>query len=104
MLVWVAGWVVVLAAAAAAVVVTLQNLRGARGPAERRFVLWNCLGLWTTSLASLALAHFLGSPWRYIVVGIYAVGIIPFMYWAAMRRQLIRRAEELKHTPPLESP
>lgn len=102
MMVWILGWALVTAAAIVALVVTIQNLRSARGPAERRFVLGTCLAFWIVSFGCLGLAAVLHAPWRYAIVAAYVVGVTPAVYWASTRRQLLRRAEDLRRRGIIE--
>ncbi len=98
MFIWILGWISLAAAVLIAAVVTAQNVRGSRGPAERRFVLWSCTGMWAASLTVLAAAVVLDGTWRYAIVLAWIIAAVPLVYRAAMRRQLIREAEELKRT------
>lgn len=73
---------------------TLSNIRGTRGPRERRFVIRACLGAWALFLTLVALVIVLPSPYRWIAGVLFFVLIPAMIYRWAMRHQLIRILED----------
>ncbi len=75
---------------------TLLNIRTARGPGERRYLIWTCIGNWMLLTVTISLIFLLQPPWRYMPA--VAFLIFPFLiYRISIRRQLIREAES--HQP-----
>lgn len=73
---------------------TLSNIRGTRGPRERRFVIRACMGAWALFLSLVALVILLPSPYRWIAGILFFVLIPAMIYRWATRHQLIRILEE----------
>lgn len=77
------------------------NIRQARGPRERRFVLRICVLSWILVLSMLGLMYVLPSPYRYAAMLFYFVGLPLMIYQWSKTHQLIRmlesRADEQEH-------
>ncbi len=70
------------------------NLRGARGPRERRFVARVCAIGWLIVLSMLALIYLLPPPYRYLVALAYFAGTPILVYRWSSRHQLLRILDE----------
>lgn len=97
------GLMLLLAAAIIGAVALYTNLHNTKGDKERTFVRRNCLMALGTVVLTFALIYYLPNPWRYVVLLIYFVHLPVAIYRASMKRQLIRRAEELaaEHHSPM---
>lgn len=73
---------------------TLANIRGARGPRERLFVIRICVAAWLLIASMLALMYFLPSPWRYAAMFFYFFGLPWLIYRWSKQHQLIRMLDE----------
>lgn len=71
-----------------------SNIRQARGPRERAFVIRVCLLSWALILSMLGLMYLLPSPYRYVAMLAYFVGLPLLIYRWARTHQLIRLLEE----------
>lgn len=87
------GFVLVGTALLGLFVASLLNVRSARGKNERRYLTIVTPLLWIIALSLLALMYALPSPWRYVVLATYLVGLPVFVYRTSLRRQLIRESE-----------
>lgn len=75
-------------------VASWHNVRNARGPRERAFVIQVYLIGWLLILSLLVLAVVLDPPFRYIAMLAY-FGVTPWLiYRWALRHQLIRKLDE----------
>ena len=91
--VFLAGVIISAIAVLGLAVASVLNVRGARGPKERRFLAWCTIGLWILLGILIFLMALLGPPWRYVVLGAYFLMIPYVVYRVSMRRQLIREWE-----------
>lgn len=90
------AWLGLLITAFALVVggfATLTSIRGARGPRERRFVLWHCAGAWTAILLLLGLVVVTPFPWNLAWLGLYFIHLPIAIYRFASKHQLLRVLE-----------
>ena len=81
---------------------TYHNVRNAKGPKERAFVIKICAISWIIIISLLLFVYGLPPPYRYVVLFLYFVGCPILIYkWATMH-QLIRLLEqkELEDNPP----
>jgi len=70
------------------------NIRTARGPRERAFVIRICVVAWLLILSMLALMYLLESPFRYAVMLFYFFGMPVLIYRWSKTHQLIRLVED----------
>ena len=87
------GIVLVGAALIGLFVASVLNVRSARGRRERRYLMIVTPLIWAIALSLLALMYTLPSPWRYIVLAAYLLGLPIFVYQTSLRRQIIRESE-----------
>ena len=74
-------------------VASYRNIRDARGPKERSYVVRVCALSWGIILSMLVFAYLLPPPWLYVVVGAYFLTTpVLFFRWATTH-QLIRKLE-----------
>lgn len=89
-----AGAVLTVATVLSVFIVSLLNIRTARGPKERRFLLQVTPLLWVVVISFVGLLYWLQSwPSRITVLISYFVIAPVFMYRASRRRLLIRKLE-----------
>ena len=74
-------------------VASYKNIRDAKGPLERRYVVRMCILTWGIILSMLAFAYWLRPPWLYAVVGAYFVVTPVLFYRWTTTHQLIREKE-----------
>jgi len=70
------------------------NIRTARGPRERAFVIRICVVSWLLILSMLGLMYVLGSPYRYAAMLFYFIGLPLLIYRWSKTHQLIRLMED----------
>ncbi|HMP76176.1 MAG TPA: hypothetical protein PKE12_07770 [Kiritimatiellia bacterium] len=70
------------------------NVRDARGPRERRFVIRVCVLGWLLILSMLALVYALPAPYRYITALVYFVVTPVIIYRWSLTHQLLRVLDE----------
>jgi len=87
------GIVLIGAALLGLFVASILNVRSARGKLERRYLMIVTPLLWVIALSLLALMYALPSPWRYLVLATYLLGLPIFVYHTSLRRQMIRESE-----------
>jgi len=90
------GWLGLLITGAALGIgglATYTNIRNARGPRERRFVLWHCVAAWTAMLLLLFLVVLTPFPWSIVWLALYFVHLPIAIYRFASKHQLIRILE-----------
>lgn len=75
-------------------IATYANIRNARGPRERAFVIRICVAGWTLILSMLALMYWLHPPYRYITVFVYFFVTPWLIYRWSNTHQLIRILEQ----------
>lgn len=71
-------------------IATYFNVRNARGPRERAFVLRVCIIGWALILSMLGLMYVLPPPYRYITVFVYFVVCPWLIYRWTNTHQLLR--------------
>ena len=91
--IWLSG-LVLLAAIVGGALGTITNIRNAKGPKERAFVIRSCLSVWGLVILMLVAVTFLPSPFRYIVLVIFFFVFPVFIYRMATLHQLIRVVDE----------
>lgn len=69
------------------------NIRSARGPKERGFVVRICILSWLLILSMLGLMYILPSPYRYAAMFFYFIGLPVLIYRWSKTHQLIRLLE-----------
>lgn len=72
---------------------TATSILNARGPRERRFVLWRCAGAWTAILLLLLLVILTPFPWNIAWLILYFVHLPLATYRFASKLQLLRVLE-----------
>lgn len=87
------GLVLVSVALIGGGVATYANIRNAKGPRERAFVLRICIAGWAIILSMLALMYVLEPPYRYITAFAYFVVTPWLIYRWSTTHQLIRILE-----------
>lgn len=70
------------------------NVRTARGPRERAFVIRICVVSWALILSMLGLMYLLAAPYRYAIMMFYFLGLPILIYRWSKTHQLIRLMEE----------
>lgn len=70
------------------------NIRNARGPRERKFVIRACAVGWALILSMLAVIYWLPAPYRYVAALIYFLAIPVLIYRWALTHQMIRLLDE----------
>lgn len=76
-----------------------SNVRQARGPRERAFVVRICILSWMLILSMLGLMYALPSPYRYGAMLFYFVGLPLLIYRWSKTHQLIRLMEAREQEP-----
>jgi hypothetical protein len=84
------GIVLVLAAFAGGAYASYVNVRNARGPRERRFVMRACAIGWLLILSMLALIYVFPPPYRYVIALAYFVATPILIYRWSLTHQLLR--------------
>ncbi|MBN1270191.1 MAG: hypothetical protein JXB04_11430 [Kiritimatiellae bacterium] len=90
--IWLGVFVFVIALAGGALG-TITNIRNAKGPKERAFVIRSCAIIWGLVIFLLAAVTCLPSPYRYIVLVAFLFVFPVFIYRMATLHQLIRVLE-----------
>jgi peptidoglycan/LPS O-acetylase OafA/YrhL len=88
------GLLLVAIALGVGIIASVHNVRNARGPKERAFVLRACVVIWIVVLSMLACMYFLPSPYRYIALFVYLVISPILIYRWSTTHQLIRLLEQ----------
>ena len=81
---------------------SFKNLRGARGPKEKSFVVRVCVLGWLLMLSMPVVLYLLPPPWRYLALAAYLIGVPVLIYRWATIHQLIRIVEGRKHDGGLD--
>jgi hypothetical protein len=84
------GIALVLAALAGGAYASYENIRAARGPRERRFVVRACAIGWLLMLSMLVLIYVSPSPYRYLIALAYFIAAPILIYRWSRTHQLIR--------------
>jgi Ca2+/Na+ antiporter len=98
------GGVIFATAVAIGGLASFRNIREARGPKERSYVLRACAISWSIILSMLVSAYLLHPPWLYLVMAAYfVVTPVLFFRWATTH-QLIREVERREAEAEKQSP
>ena len=87
-------------ALAGLLIASITNLRGVRGPVERRFVAVCTVGLWLMLGLFLVGTALSEAPLRYAILAGYFIGAPILVYRVSVRRQLIRKWESTYRNSP----
>lgn len=88
------GLTLILAAVIGGAYASYVNIRNARGPRERRFVMRACAVGWLMVFSMLALIYWLPAPARYFVAAAYFIAAPLLIYRWALTHQMIRLLEQ----------